>query len=293
MGHIKAQALADFIIEMMAESPEIKAKSEWFLSVDGASNQTRSRAGVILEGLNGVEYEALLTGIRLAKELEAKTLTAKSNSKLITGQYLDKATKMAAAFEKFTLHHMPKEQNEKANLLSKLADNSFLVVLRASNKTKANYSIANPRSILSRTQCYIIIGGELYRRDFSFPLLRCIEDEEAHYVIKEVHEGRSSVGRKIARVGYYWPTLKGGYMDYVKRCDKCQRFSEVGNAPLERLHSITSPWLFHKWGVDILGPFPPAPRQVKYLIVAVDYFTKWIKAKPITTILVEQIKRFY
>ncbi|RDY08608.1 rnhA, partial [Mucuna pruriens] len=80
---------------------------------------------------NQAEYEALLAKMRLAKELEVKTLTAKSDSKLITGQvngeyqtrdsqlmkYLDKATKMAATFEKFTLLHVPKEQNKRVDLL--------------------------------------------------------------------------------------------------------------------------------------------------------------------------------
>ncbi|RDX87843.1 Gypsy retrotransposon integrase-like protein 1, partial [Mucuna pruriens] len=82
-------------------------------------------------------------------------------------------------------------------------------------------------------------------------------------------------------VGYYWPTLKNDCVEYVNRCDRCQRFVEVSTAPLEQLHSITSPWSFHKWGVDILGPFPPTPSRVKYLIVAVDYFTNWIEAEPI------------
>ncbi|RDX97626.1 hypothetical protein CR513_19581, partial [Mucuna pruriens] len=108
--------------------------------MDEASNQTGSGAGVIFEGQNGVlieqslhfefkannnqaEYEALLVRMRLAKELEAKSLTAKSDSKLITGQvngeyqarnpqlmkYLDIATKMAATFEKFTLNCVPRE----------------------------------------------------------------------------------------------------------------------------------------------------------------------------------------
>ncbi|RDX67047.1 Retrovirus-related Pol polyprotein from transposon 17.6, partial [Mucuna pruriens] len=61
----------------------------------------------------------------------------------------------------------------------------------------------------------------------------------------------------------------------------------------EQLHSITSPWPFYKWGVDILGPFPPAPGQVKYLIVAVDYFTKRIEVEPVATISLKKIKRFY
>jgi len=45
---------------------------------------------------------------------------------------------------------------------------------------------------------------------------------------------------------------------------------------------MLSPWPFAKWGMDVLGPF--SPGQVKFLIVAVDYFTKWIEAKPLTTI---------
>ena len=52
-------------------------------------------------------------------------------------------------------------------------------------------------------------------------------------------------------------------------------------APLEELRSIYSPWPFHTWGIDILGPFPLAIRQMKYFIVAIKYFTKWIEAEPV------------
>ncbi|RDX88404.1 hypothetical protein CR513_30003, partial [Mucuna pruriens] len=88
---------------MTTGSPKLETDVGWFLLMDGASNQMRSGAGVILEGPNGVlieqslhfefrtsnnqaEYEVLLVGMRLAKDLEAKVLTAKSDSKLMTGQ---------------------------------------------------------------------------------------------------------------------------------------------------------------------------------------------------------------
>ncbi|GJY46327.1 reverse transcriptase domain-containing protein [Tanacetum coccineum] len=45
--------------------------------------------------------------------------------------------------------------------------------------------------------------------------------------------------------------------------------------------SIMAPWLFLQWGMDVLGPLPEAPGKVKYVIVAIDYFTKWIEAKPL------------
>nr|GEV07224.1 reverse transcriptase domain-containing protein [Tanacetum cinerariifolium] len=53
-----------------------------------------------------------------------------------------------------------------------------------------------------------------------------------------------------------------------------------------------SPWPFCKYGIDIAGPFSEGPGKVKLLIVAIDYFTKWIEAKPVTTITVNQIKKF-
>ncbi|RDX79321.1 hypothetical protein CR513_40270, partial [Mucuna pruriens] len=102
-GHVKAQALADFITELTPIGTPTAEEGEWYLSVDGSSNQTGSGAGVILEGPEGVlieqslhfefrasnnqeEYEALLASMKLARELEAKKLMAKSDSKLVTRQ---------------------------------------------------------------------------------------------------------------------------------------------------------------------------------------------------------------
>ncbi|RDX70281.1 hypothetical protein CR513_50496, partial [Mucuna pruriens] len=62
------------------------------------------------------------------------------------------------------------------------------------------------------------------------------------------HIGSRTLVSKIARAGYYWPTLKADCAEYVRKCDKCQRYAEIHKAPLERLHSVTSTWLFHKWG---------------------------------------------
>nr|KYP68808.1 Pol polyprotein [Cajanus cajan] len=53
-----------------------------------------------------------------------------------------------------------------------------------------------------------------------------------------------------------------------------------------------SPWPFNKWGIDILGPFSIAVRQLKFLIMVVDYFSKWIQAEPIATISAEKVKTF-
>ena len=84
-------------------APELELGSQWLLSVDGSSNQQGSGAGIVLEGPNGVlikqalrfafkasnnqvEYEALIAGVLLAKEMGAQSLVVKSDSQLVTGQ---------------------------------------------------------------------------------------------------------------------------------------------------------------------------------------------------------------
>ncbi|XP_071709323.1 uncharacterized protein [Rutidosis leptorrhynchoides] len=55
---------------------------------------------------------------------------------------------------------------------------------------------------------------------------------------------------------------------------------------------VNSPWPFHKWAIDIVGPFPAGPGNVKFLIVAIDYFTKWVEAKAVRTITGVQVLNF-
>ncbi|XP_020207378.1 uncharacterized protein LOC109792381 [Cajanus cajan] len=149
-----------------------------------------------------------------------------------------------------------------------------------------------------RTQAawYFMVTDELYRRGFSTPLLKCIDDHQADYVMREIHEGicgSHSGGRtlaaKVLRAGYYWPTLKGDCTEFVKKCVKCQKHGNLIHALAAELHSISSPWLFALWGIDVLGPFPVARGQVKFLLVAVDYFTKWIEAEPLACISVANV----
>ncbi|GJU69922.1 reverse transcriptase domain-containing protein [Tanacetum coccineum] len=72
--------------------------------------------------------------------------------------------------------------------------------------------------------------------------------------------------------------------DMIKKCNDCQVHRPIPRQPQQELTPITSPWPFHKWGIDIAGPFPVAAGGLKFLIMAIDYFTKWIEAKAVATI---------
>ena len=70
---------------------------------------------------------------------------------------------------------------------------------------------------------------------------------------------------------------------YVKICNKCQRFSNIIRQPTEELTLMTASWPFSQWGLDIMAPFPIAIRQLKFLVVGIDYFTKWVEAEALAT----------
>ena len=131
----------------------------------------------------------------------------------------------------------------------------------------------------------------LYKRGFSQPYLRCLAPDETNYVLWEVHEraygnhlGARSLIHKVVRAGYYWPTVQANAKVYVKVCDQCQRFSNVPRQPLEYLTPMMALWPFAQWGLDILGSFPLGTRQMKFLMVDIDYFTKWVEAELLASI---------
>jgi len=78
----------------------------------------------------------------------------------------------------------------------------------------------------------------------------------------------------------------------VRRCDKCQRFSRIMKTAPEKFTPLTSLWPFAKWGVDIVGPMPLGKGSRKFLVVAVDYFTKWVEAEALAAITTTNITSF-
>ncbi|GKF49818.1 reverse transcriptase domain-containing protein [Tanacetum coccineum] len=153
------------------------------------------------------------------------------------------------------------------------------------------------RAVKRKSWRFSIINGILYKKSFLGPGLRYVRPLHANYVLREIHEGSysmhagtRSVVAKALQIGYYWPTMHED--ELIQACQDCQVHKPVPRNPQQKLSPITSLWPFYKWGIDIAGPFPEGPENVKFLIVAIDYFTKWIEAKPVATITRNQIKKF-
>ena len=80
-------------------------------------------------------------------------------------------------------------------------------------------------------------------------------------------------------------------LEYVRKCDQCQRFAPSIHQPGGVLSPLSSPWPFAQWGLDIVGPFPKAAGNKRYLLVGTDYFTKWVEAEPLANIRDANVKK--
>jgi hypothetical protein len=84
------------------------------------------------------------------------------------------------------------------------------------------------QKIVRHSARYVLVGGTLYRRWYSFPFLKCLPSEDADYVLREVHHGvcrnhsgAKALANKVIRAGYYWPTMSKDAAELVRVCDAC------------------------------------------------------------------------
>lgn len=80
--------------------------------------------------------------------------------------------------------------------------------------------------------------------------------------------------------------------EYVRSCEQCQKHAHLIHQPAGRLNLVSSPWPFAQWGLDILGPFPRATGNRRFVLVAIDYFTKWAEAEALANIRDTDVKKF-
>ncbi|KAK8921230.1 hypothetical protein KSP39_PZI020105 [Platanthera zijinensis] len=268
---------------------------------------------------NAAEYKALIVGIKLAVSCQVKQLTVYSDSQLVVSQ--------------FQVLHIPREQNNKADALSKLATSSTRYQTRrrqieeiafpsihgpweVTEINKAGESWTAPliaylkdqqqpenhkeaRRLRMRAAAFTLIDGELYKRSYAGPYLKYLSDEDAEYTLREVHEGicgehlgGKALAIKILRQGFYWPTMKKEATEFMQKYRSCQVHASVPRQPPVALTSLQGAWPFEQWGIDLLGPLSLASSQRKFIIMAIDYFTKWVEEEPLAKITEENAKQF-
>ncbi len=137
--------------------------------------------------------------------------------------------------------------------------------------------------------------GVLYRKKEGkrLQVIRRWEMEGVLYMMHDhpisAHFGVKATYEKI-KERYYWKGIKEDVKVYVKSCNKCQKRNKPKGK--NELHSIEAKEPFYMVGIDFVGPLPITEKGNKYIIVAMDYFTKWPEAKAVKEATAKEVSTF-
>ena len=145
------------------------------------------------------------------------------------------------------------------------------------------------RKIRVNSTNFAIITNKLYRRGVDGILRRCVDYTEVLAILEACHDSACGghflgrlTGQKILHAGYYWPTLFADATAHAKKCDTCQRYARNDLHMDLPLHPTLPISPLEKWGIDYIGPIAPmSTKRNQYIIIAVEYLTKWAEAKAI------------
>nr|GEW64563.1 reverse transcriptase domain-containing protein [Tanacetum cinerariifolium] len=117
----------------------------------------------------------------------------------------------------------------------------------------------------------------------------CVHGQEAIDTLKACHEGPTGghhcanlTAKKVFDAGFFWPTIYQDAYAMIKSCITCQRQRKVSQRDEMSQNAIRVCEIFDVWGIDFMGPFSSS-RGNKYILVAVDYLSKWVEAKALPT----------
>ncbi|XP_070047520.1 uncharacterized protein [Nicotiana tomentosiformis] len=142
------------------------------------------------------------------------------------------------------------------------------------------------RTIRRLSNGFFLSGEILYKRTPNLNLLRCLDAKETEMIMNEVHSGVCGphmngyvLAKKILWAGYYWLTMERDFFHFVCKCHQCQIHIDLIHSPPLELYPMSAPWPFVAWGMDVIGPIEPkASNGHIFILVAIDYFTKWVEA---------------
>nr|KYP31036.1 Transposon Ty3-G Gag-Pol polyprotein [Cajanus cajan] len=163
---------------------------------------------------------------------------------------------------------------------------AHIVNFLISGVTPPSMSTFQVQKLKGDAKFYAWDAPHLWRLCADQVIRRCIPEEEQESILTACHTlacgghfGGKKTSRKVLDCGFYWPTLVKDSVNFCKTCDKCQRFGGLGWKQEMPQQPILFCEIFDVWGIDFMGPFPPS-NGFTYILLAVDYVSKWIEAVP-------------
>lgn len=132
-----------------------------------------------------------------------------------------------------------------------------------------------------------MLNDTLYHRDIDFVLWLCLTLSKAEHLLNNYYAGACGghlsgvdTSQNILHAGYYWPALFRDCIIIVQQCHPCQFYTNKMCVPPSPLHPIVSFGPFSKWGIDFINCNPTSSDGHSYIVVVINYFTKWFESIP-------------
>ena len=166
---------------------------------------------------------------------------------------------------------------------------SYVAEFLSTQAFPANLDQKERRKIRVNSTNFVIIAKKLYRRGIDGILRRCVDYTEVPDILEACHDSacgghfsRRLTGQKFLRASYYWPIFFADVEAYAKKCDAYQKYARNNLHMDLSLHPTLPISPLEKWGIDYIGPITPmSSKRNQYIIIAVEYLTKWVEAKAI------------
>ena len=245
--------------------------------------------------------------------------------------YFDNAKEQLSLFSTVSIKVIPRSKNSNVGALAKLASTKDTDLLDAfSVEFLAELNIHPQQGIMELTQeplwmdlivtylkigeqpkdkteaqilwlkavRYVLYDDKLYRRCYSMPLLKCVTALEAKYIMREIHEGtcRNHIGGQSLAFKAIRRLLLANHEDELHgicpQMRQVPQFTSISKVHLKELTSMTNPWPFAIWRIDLIDRLPKGRGSVQYAVMAVDYFTKSVEAEVLASIRPAKINEF-
>jgi hypothetical protein len=145
---------------------------------------------------------------------------------------------------------------------------------------------ADKKKIIRDSRLHLCDDPYLYRVCADGLLRRCIPAFEKWKILERSHSspygshyGAFRTNAKLWQSGFYWPTMYDDAKSFVRHCSQCQRHRNINTKDTMPLTSNFQIDIFNVWGIDFMGPFPNS-EGFEYILVAIDYVSKWVEALP-------------